>query len=405
MKLRNSNVFTGLLVGAAFMLTSCSHTKHTTLENLREIPPPAAPDSAQVNLNVGPDGTTLLSWIEYNNKDIPELKFATKKGEMWSPAQSIVKGDDLIVNYADFPSLLSLGGGLIAAHWMASPPGSEGYSIHVAFSRDAGQTWSKPVVPHRDQSDTEHGFMSMTPLPDGGVAAIWLDSRKLAGKGASSDVAMMYTSIGQDGTLGPETTISGRVCDCCQPNSVRTSTGILTTYRHRTEKEIRDIAVVRFDGTKWSEPKMVFDDNWHIDACPINGPAIASHESQVAVAWFTGANDKPKVELAFSADGGNNFAAPIQVDEGNPIGRVGVVVLDSGSAVVTWLERGAKGGELKARLIDKDGTRNPPIVIGSTNAGSSSGFPRVERNGNTIMIAWTDTNTERIRVSELDAKN
>ncbi|MGD0909355.1 MAG: sialidase family protein [Candidatus Acidiferrales bacterium] len=404
MKFWNFIVLISVLVGAAFMLTSCSHTKRTTLENLREIPPPAAPDSAQVNLNVGPDGTTLLSWIEYNDKDIPELKFSTKKGEAWSPAQSIVKGDDLIVNYADFPSLLSLGGGLVAAHWMASPPGSEGYSVRVAFSRDGGQTWSKPVVPHRDHSDTEHGFMSMTPSPDGGVAATWLDSRKLAG-GGSDNVAMMYTTIGTDGTLGPETTISSRVCDCCQPNSVRTSSGILTTYRQRTDKEIRDIAVVRFDGTKWSEPKTVFDDNWHIDACPINGPAIAAHENQVAVVWFTGANDKPKVELAFSSDGGGSFAPPVQVDEGNTIGRVGIAMLDSGSAVVTWLERGAKGGELKARLIDKNGTRNPPIVIGSTNAGSSSGFPRIERSGNTIMIAWTDTNTERIRVSELDIKN
>jgi hypothetical protein len=404
MKFWNSISLTSLVMGTAFLVTSCSHTKRATLENLREIPPPAAPDSAQVNLNVGPDGTTVLSWIEYNEKDIPELKFATKKGEGWSPAQSIVKGDDLIVNYADFPSLLSLGGGVLAAHWMASPPGSEGYSVRVAFSRDGGQTWSKPVVPHRDHSDTEHGFMSMTPSPDGGVAATWLDSRKLAG-GGSNDVAMMYTTIGPDGTLGPETTISSRVCDCCQPNSVRTSNGILTTYRQRTEKEIRDIAVVRFDGTKWSEPKTVFDDNWHIDACPINGPAIAAHENQVGIVWFTGVNDKPKVELAFSSDGGNNFAPPIQVDEGNPIGRVGIAMLDSGSAVVTWLERGAKGGELKARLIDKDGTRNPPIVIGSTNAGSSSGFPRIERNGNTVIIAWTDTNTERIRVSELDAKN
>jgi hypothetical protein len=249
--------------------------------------------------------------------------------------------------------------------------------------------------------------MSMMPSPNGGIGAIWLDSRKLAhsNAGGSNDVAMMYTTIGQDGALGPETTISGRVCDCCEPHSVRTPNGILTTYRQRSPQEIRDIAVVRFDGVKWSEPKTVYDDNWHVDACPINGPAIAAHENQVAVAWFTGANDKPKVEVAFSGDGGNNFAAPIQVDEGNPIGRVGVAVLDSGSAVVTWLERGAKGAQLKARLIDKDGMRNPPIVIGNTNAGSSSGFPRIERNGSTVLIAWIDTNTERIRVSELDIKN
>ncbi len=385
------------------MLAGCSHTKHTTLGNLREIPPPAAMDSSQVNLNIGPDGTPFLSWIEYSEKDVPELRFATLKDQKWSAVQTIVTGDDLIVNYADFPSLLSLGNGVLAAHWMSSPPGSEGYNISVAFSRDNGQTWGKPVIPHRDRSKTEHGFMAMTPSGNGGIAATWLDSRKLAT--GSSDVAMMYTTVAKDGTLGPETVVSGRVCDCCQPTSTRTPGGMLTAFRERTDKEIRDIAVARFDGTKWSDPKIIFDDNWKIDACPINGPAIASHDNNVAVAWYTGVNDKPKVELAFSADGGNTFAPPVQVDEGKPIGRVGVVVLDSGSAVVTWLERDPKGGQLKARLIDKDGTKNPPVLIGSTNAGSSSGFPRVERNGNTIMIAWTDTNTERIRVSELDATN
>ena len=56
----------------------------------------------------------------------------------------------MYVNYADFPSLLALDDGLLAAHWMTFIPKSDGYRINIAFSRDDGKTWSKPVVPHRE---------------------------------------------------------------------------------------------------------------------------------------------------------------------------------------------------------------------------------------------------------------
>src|SRR5262249_21232073 len=158
----------------------------------------------------------------------------------------------------------------------------------------------KPVVPHRDATPTEHGFVSLTPAP-GGLGAIWLDSRKVKGNGATDEVAMMYTSVGTDGKLGPEKQIDGRVCECWQPAAVKPGDhGILAVYRARSQEEIRDVAIVRYDGQKWSEPKTVFADNWKILGCPINGPAIALSPKNVVVAWFTAPNDKPKVEMAFS---------------------------------------------------------------------------------------------------------
>jgi hypothetical protein len=45
----------------------------------------------------------------------------------------------------------------------------------------------------------------------------------------------------------------------------------------------------------------VHSDNWKIDACPVNGPAIAATGRRVAVAWFTAANDTARVKLAFSS--------------------------------------------------------------------------------------------------------
>ena len=42
----------------------------------------------------------------------------------------------------------------------------------VARSGDEGGTWSEPTPVHEDRSPTEHGFVSMLPMPDGQAALV-----------------------------------------------------------------------------------------------------------------------------------------------------------------------------------------------------------------------------------------
>jgi hypothetical protein len=416
MKLRNSTALLSLIVTLPFVLASCRENAPTTpvtapisVQTLREIPSPAPRDSGQPNLAVGPGGEIYLSWIETLDSGEPALKFAVRKDDKWSPAQTITSGEQLVVNMADFPSLLPLPGGVIAAHWTTFVPHSEGHNVNIAFSSDKGRTWSKPVIPHRDRAPVEHGFVSMLSAPGGGVGVIWLDSRKLSKKnptaaGTADDVAMMYTTVALDGKVGSEVSIDNRVCECCQPSAVSAANGILAAYRDRTDQEIRDISVVRFDGNKWSAPKNVFADNWKINACPINGPAIAAHENHVAVTWFTATNDQPKVEVASSNDGGNTFGAPVQVDEGNAAGRVGIAILDSGSTVVSWVARGDQADQrvqVRARQIDPNGIRHPSLLLGTTSSGN---FPRVKRAGDSVFFTWTERTKDQVLLAALDFK-
>jgi hypothetical protein len=412
----NSRALFGLIATLPLVLGGCRQAPPAApvaapvpVQALREIPSPAPRDSGQPNLALGTGGEIYLSWIETLDSGDPALKFAVRKDDQWSPPQTITSGEQLVVNMADFPSLLPLPGSVLAAHWTTFVPHSEGYNVNIAFSRDAGRTWSKPVIPHRDRNPVEHGFVSLLPAPGGGVGVIWLDSRKLSKKNAATagnagDVAMMYTTVSLDAKVGPEVSIDNRVCECCQPSAVPTATGILAAYRDRTDQEIRDISVVRFDGNKWSAPNNVFADNWKINACPINGPAISAHENHVVVAWFTAANDQPKVEIAFSSDGGTTFSPPIQVDEGNPAGRVGVAVLDSGSAIVSWVSRGDQADQrvqVRARQIDPDGTRHPSLLLGTTSSGN---FPRLKRSGDSVFFTWTERTKDQALLAALDFK-
>ena len=91
---------------------------------LRELPAPAGRGSGQPNLAVAPDGRLYLSWIEPLGEGRFSLRFALKEGEGWSAPRVIAEGANWFVNWADFPSMVALPDGSLAAHWLVKS-GSE----------------------------------------------------------------------------------------------------------------------------------------------------------------------------------------------------------------------------------------------------------------------------------------
>lgn len=352
---------------------------------------PAGPGSAEPNLAVGPDGRVYMTWLEPADSG-HALRFSVHDGSKWAPAKTIVARRDFFVNWADFPSLVVLKGGGLAAHWLQrNGPGTYAYGVRIAQSNDGGNTWGAPVIPHRDSSKTEHGFVAMW-RERGQLGAVWLDGRKFSKEGhdAGNEMMLVTTTLLPDGTRGPEVRLDERTCDCCQNAVAVTNSGPIVAYRNRTPDEIRDIYVARRVGGKWLAGVPVNNDNWKIAACPVNGPALAARGNRVALAWFTAAGDSARVKVAFSDDAGGTFGAPVRVDGGNPAGRVDVALLPDGGAVVTWVERiGGDTAAVRARRIARDGRPGAPKTIASNSAARASGFPKTAVSGANLMFAWT----------------
>jgi hypothetical protein len=362
---------------------------------VRAITSPAGPGSMAPNLSVGSDGRVYLSWVEHGTTTRFVLRFATLDGDRWSAPRDVATGDGWFVNWADFPSVVPLGGGQLAAHWLVkNGEGTFAYSVNTARSADDGRTWRRPVVPHRDTSETEHGFVSLVPWEGGRVAAAWLDGRQFATGPVPSkpteEMTLRFAAITADGRLNDEALLDARVCECCQTSAARTSEGIVVVYRDRSAEEIRDIGVVRFTGGRWTEPALVHRDDWKIEGCPVNGPSIAADGRRVAVAWYTAAGDTPRVRVAFSSDAAARFGTPVEVDDGRPVGRVDVAMLADGSALVGWLERAAEGGEVRARRARADGRRGHAVTIAKTSVERASGFPHLVCAGDRVVFAWTE---------------
>ena len=109
----------------------------------------------------------------------------------------------------------------------------------------------------------------------------------------------------------------------------------------------------------------------------------------IPCAWFSAAHDSPSVYAAFSDDAGRSFGEPIRIDGGEPLGRVDLVLLDDGSALVTWLEGKSEKAELRVRRVSSDRALDAPFRAAVTSGSRHSGFPRLARLGDGAVLAWT----------------
>lgn len=369
---------------------------------------PAAPNSAQPQLSVSARGV-LLSWIERSG-DLATLKFSERTATGWSSPQTIASGRNWFVNWADVPSAIRLPSGTIVAHWLQKSAASTyAYDVRFSYSTDDGKTWSPSFTPHHDGTPTEHGFASIFPQGDG-FGLIWLDGRNMKSEGHSEhggggSMTVRYARFdpstqpaGESASLRTgrlfkqveETEVDARVCECCPTAAAVTAEGIIAAFRNRSDDEIRDNYVTRLVNGKWSTPQPVFNDNWKIAACPVNGPALSANGNTVVMSWFTAKNDQPNALAAFSADAGKTFSKPVRIDDVGTLGRVDIELLPDGSALAGWIEFANQKAQFQVRRIDKNGARSTPVTIAGLAGSRSSGYPRMAVANGEAVFAWTE---------------
>lgn len=388
-----------VLVSSLTLAAVAPQAQGPQVEPLRS---PAGARSEAPQLTVSDKGV-LMSWIERGDNNLASLKFAERTATGWSEVRTVASGTDWFVNWADVPSVLRLADGSLVGHWLQkSGPSTYAYDVRLSRSTDNGRTWSSSVTPHHDGTKTEHGFASLFQMPGAGLGAIWLDGRETTpagGAGGGHDghgTGAMTVRFGTfDGAWKQtaEMPIDTRVCECCPTTAAVTSDGLIAAFRNRTEDEIRDIYVSRFENGKWTEPKAVHNDNWQIAACPVNGPMLSARGRDVVISWFTGVDDPGRAYVAFSRDAGRTFGAPIRVDDVATLGRVDVELMPDGSAMATWIELADRRAEFKVRRLHVDGTRGAPLKVADMATSRSSGYPRVARHGNELVFAWTEVVT------------
>ncbi|MFP4227521.1 MAG: hypothetical protein ACLFTE_01685 [Salinivenus sp.] len=383
-----------LLVGTMVFLAGCADGDRPTGPVADRMEGPAGPGSETPRLQVAGDSAVWLSWTAPKDSG-HALRYAALD-DTWSDPVTVATGANWFVNWADLPSVVPLPEGRAAAHYLESKMPDSGVAL-LAYDvrltqRSKTDTWHDPITLHNDDTQAEHGFVSMLPWQEDRLLTVWLDGRDMREDG---DMTLRSAVVGPEGTVEQRRKIDERTCECCATSAVRVGDGALVAYRDRSDDEVRDIHVTRYDGTEWTEPTLLHDDGWEIEGCPVNGPALAANGERVAAAWFTAAAGTPRVRSAISTDGGQQFSEPVEVAKEGAKGRVDVALLDDGAAAVSWLESTEEGGAVRVRIVSPDApTSSATTVARLPSASRAVGFPKMVHHDGALYHAWVRPDAE-----------
>lgn len=362
-----------------------------------EIENPSGDNSGESFLHVDEDWNTYLSWIDLKDDTLSQLQFAHLKDDQFSSPKTIAEGADWFVNWADFPSITKFPNhNKLLVHWLQkSANGTYDYDVRISSSEDNGNSWSDSKVLHNDGIAAEHGFVSIIPYKDN-LIATWLDGRQMKSPSMTDDdehghghgaMTLRTAQIGSDNSITNRIELDDEVCECCQTDIAITQDGPIIVYRNKSEDGIRDVYFTRAIGDDWTIPRAVYEDDWKISGCPVNGPRIDTRENRVAIAWYSGADQKVKV--VSSEDNGKTFSKPIIINNNETIGRVDVAYVGQEDFVVSYMEPKEELAAIKLVNVNHKQGKTHELKIAETSSSRSSGFPRLAINKEGIYVSYT----------------
>ncbi len=340
-----------------------------------------------------------LSYVLSEQEQHNLLAFPIPPSENSTQTTVFQSGKEWFVNWADFPSIKyvdeGLHGHVFFSHALEySAGGTYDYDIKYSFRDDNGPLFI-PRKLHQDTVSAEHGFLSSAQLPEGGLQVSWLDGRytKQAGADAGAKKVAEQSDDHGHGAGGAMTLrtkaltdsvsveLDHRVCDCCNTATVATDDLVMVAYRDRSEHEIRDIGyVIKRTGTdEWSTPRLVHADNWEINGCPVNGPALAANGAgNIAIVWYTAPADRAQILFSRYDAALDAWQPPTLLDDNAPLGRVDLQLAEDGTAYATALttRENIDDAFLTLWAIAPSGEVEREDLV-STSPARSSGFPKI----------------------------
>jgi hypothetical protein len=355
---------------------------------------PSEASATAPTLARAPDGSVWLAWIESSPGGATVRSASLNPTTLrWSAAQRVATGPQ-ILDVDTAPPALAVGrGGRVTVAWAEGSAASpETESIFLSSSTDAGLTWTAPT-PLTTESKA-NSLPVLTTLADGRVLAAWLDRRGRTS--GDHDVRLYARIVGEP--AGPDVLIEARVSEKSPPALVSFPDGsALLSYRTLGDGTVRDINVVRYRLGRWENDHALNRDEWRSPPCPASGPQLAVSGGRVAAAWFTAAEDRPRLRISSSPDAGSRFLMPLSVDFGHPLGRPAVAMLHDGAIVTLWVEgessqaKGPPAG-LWLRRATPDYSLDPPVLVMAESTDRLRGQPRLAivrdfAGGNSDVVA------------------
>ncbi|MBA5635481.1 exo-alpha-sialidase [Duganella sp. LX20W] len=283
-----------------------------------------------------------------------------------------------------------------------SKPLAKPYTGDVRFIRslDGGHTFSAPVTVHADRAIITHRFDALTIDPQGRIYVAWIDKRDLEqARARQQDYrgAAVYYAVSDDrgASFHGDYKVADHSCECCR---IALATGpdgkVMALWRHVFAPNVRDHALGELtpSGAVATPARATFDD-WHVDACPHQGPALAyAADGTRHQAWFTVKGEDGGVYYA-SAAPGQPLGAPVKL--GSDQADHTAIAIDGRTIVLVWRQFDGKATVIMGRVSRDAGQSWREAVLAST--AQASDHPQLLHGRNGIVLVWR-TAAEGVRV-------
>ncbi|MEP6592642.1 MAG: sialidase family protein [Acidobacteriota bacterium] len=379
---------------------------------------------SNANASIAASGTFVaVTWAARSAEGVTDIYAATSRDDgrtFTEPVQVNRTAGEASVSGEQPPRVALVprpgSGPSVVVVWTAK--GSAGTRLVSARSNDGGRAFG-PVraVPGTDASGNR-GWESIGIGRNKEVVALWLDHRAVPARtpagtamngehqhGAAAhtpgdSVARAQLSQLFFATLDDPASahaIASGVCYCCKTSVATGSDGsIFAAWRQVYPGNIRDIAVTRSKdgGAHFAPPVRVSEDNWAIDGCPENGPALAvDGMNTVHVVWPTLVQDpaatEPTLALFYATSkDGLHFTRRQRLSTEGVARHAQMALGANGEIVVAWDEQLPGGGR---HVVVARGTANgaAPVHFIRESIGDGTGtYPVVAASDGGTIVAW-----------------
>jgi hypothetical protein len=303
-------------------------------------------------------------------------------------------------------------------------------TIRTARSTDGGRTFGETITIGGDAAAGDRGWPAITTDASGQLHAIWLDHRGMAtsagthqhaghaqsasppaqrdGVAMAQRSGLYYASLDASGRAirSSERELAKGVCYCCKTAlAVRPDGSIVAAWRHVYAGNIRDIAftISKDGGRTFSDPVRISEDQWQLDGCPDDGPAlVAGRDNAVHIVWPTViGGDHPEGALFYaSTRDGHTFTPRQRIPTlGSPKpSHPQIAVGREGGLIVAWDEvrNGARTVAMRSLDVTPQGTASFGPV--HTPASGVTTYPVLAATARGLLAAWTSGSGDRAAV-------
>lgn len=249
-------------------------------------------------------------------------------------------------------------GAVITATYSRKGNGSDG-DLMAWRTVDGGKNWLGPTVINDVPGAAREGLHAMAVAPDGTIACAWLDLRE---KGTQ-----VFAAFSRDGgkTWGRNARVyrspDGNVCECCHPSLAYGPDNRLYVMWRNWLGGSRDmyLSSTGDGGRTFAPARKLGTGTWPLDACPMDGGALAFSNGGITTFW------RREADMYVARASGAQAR-----EEKVGAGQQGWVAATGRGTYLVWL-RGRSGAPLVALtpastnpLALADSAQDPVIVAG-----------------------------------------